>query len=183
MRRVNSVTTVNLSLWVAKAVCSANSFVMGKFLVKNRLLLQIDLPVSGSDFEMGFFGSEGESSSGMDLDFGSGSGLFGSVDGDITLVDVLAEDNLGFGVDVYSGLNINVSDFEFYGNGYGLFGEMYFEETDDYYEFSLYITNGSGLYAFAENDVTLNDVEANGNVMHGAEIYSGAVNSVFVEAN
>lgn len=154
----------------------------GEFLCDEiSLCSDMELPVSGFDLEMGFFGSEDESGSGMWLDFGSGSGLFGSADGNITIVDVLAADNLGFGVDIYSGSNINVSESGFYANGYGLFGEMYFEETDDYYESSSYITNGSGLYAFAENDVTLNDVEANGNVMHGAEIYSGAVNSVFVE--
>ncbi len=154
----------------------------GEFLCYEiSLCSDMELPVSGLDLEMGFFGDESESGFGLWLDFGSGSGLYGDASGNITLVGVLAENNLGFGVDVYSGSNINVSESEFYANGYGLFGEMQFEETDEYGESSMYITNGSGLYAYAENDVTLNNVEANGNVLHGAEIYSGAVNSVFVE--
>jgi len=119
------------------------------------------------------------------FEFGNGDGLYADTLGNITIANIVANDNLGNGVTLLSGGNIFVSSSTFEGNGDGIieYVSLDFDISTGGIEGEGYIEmgNGDGLYADANGDVTLSYVNANNNAVYGAEIYSSATNSVFVE--
>ncbi len=114
----------------------------------------------------------------------NGDGLYLESDGDVSLSDVTANDNALYGVEMYTDSNVFVEDSQFSGNGD--FGEGHYEY---YYSYGYYDQGlgqfviideeeesgewyGSGLYIESDGNVTLQDVDANGNYQDGAEIYA-----------
>jgi len=87
--------------------------------------------------------------------------------GQITVQDLTASNNMGYGASFYAEGNVTVSGSTFDRNGAGLN-----EYTDpvSYY--------GSGLYAGSDGDITLTDVTADSNFAQGAELgdYGGIIN-------
>jgi hypothetical protein len=123
---------------------------------------------------------------------GTGSGLDAEADGNITLNDVTAAVNGGNGAALYTDSNAVINESGFYGNGAGMQGYLYLVAEVEATECPLcfedfepihvegYSGNSSGLSVYAEGDITLDHVEAEGNSLHGAELYSDASDSVMV---
>jgi hypothetical protein len=154
-------------------------------------------------------GYYGESGFSLWFEFDAGDGLFASTSGDVNLAGVSANNNSGDGAhlsdndyqfdDYHSLDNVVVNNSEFNGNGFysgegepdlplGLEGYLFFagdtsecEDFEDCLEFaSGSISGESGLQAYAFFDITLNNVVANENALHGAELENYAETSVFI---
>jgi len=125
----------------------------------------------------------------------NGVGLYaGSYGGNLTLTDVIVDNNLGFGASVNAFGNVSVTGASFSGNGYGayqdvLFGFIYDDvEGIDLEEEITVDTNGNGLNAFTVSGyISLADIVANNNSLNGAELGSFGsgifVSGAFFEGN
>jgi len=147
---------------------------------------ETSLPFSQFQIGYSYYAGGGGVSEFDSADFSSGKGLDVDAKGDITLFGGGSVFNLGDGANLLSLLgNIDVQQMLFVLNGYGLNGAG----TYGYYEYpgttgeTEYYTlyNGSGLVATATNDITLYGVASVQNTLYGADLYSGALLSVFVE--
>jgi hypothetical protein len=132
---------------------------------------------------LGMFSSDGYEGEQSETYMSSGSGLYMSSDGGITLNGVTANDNGLYGAEIYADSNVFVEDSQFSGNGDYGFGSYEYYSSYGYYDEGLgqFIIieeeegsgewYGSGLYIESDGNVTLKDVDANGNYQDGAEIY------------
>jgi hypothetical protein len=108
----------------------------------------------------------------------SGSGLDVYTAGDITINDISADNNAGYGTVLYSETgDITISESSFSLNGYqgdiSVYEYLFDNGTTSIGEFDLDYEAGSGLWAEAGNgDITLTNVEANDNAADGALLYT-----------
>jgi hypothetical protein len=140
----------------------------------------------GSDGFMsyGIFNQDGYESEGSEAYMSNGNGLYMESDGSITLSGVTANDNGLYGAEIYADSNVFVEDSQFSGNGLYGFASYEYYNSYGYYDEGLgqFVVieeeegsgewYGSGLYIESDGNVTLKDVDANGNYLDGAEIYS-----------
>src|SRR6185436_8689268 len=98
--------------------------------------------------------------------FFSGSGLeVEDAGGDLTLMDVFASENSGYGADLGTSANATISDSLFAGNGYGYEGVFYvniYDNSSGTYTAGTTVS-GSGLSVFADGNVKIDSVEASDN--------------------
>jgi hypothetical protein len=132
----------------------------------------------------GIFGQDGYESEQFEAYTSNGNGLHMVSDGTTILNGVTANGNAMYGAEIYTDSNVFVEDSQFSGNGdygyesyeyyssYGYYDEGLgqFVVLDEESEFGEWY--GSGLYVDAGGNVTLKDVDANGNYLDGAEIYA-----------
>ncbi len=108
-------------------------------------------------------------------EFDSGSGLeVEDAGGDLTLTDVFASDNSGYGAYLATSANATISDSLFAGNGYGYEGMFYvniYDNASGTYTDGITIS-GSGLNIFADGNIDIDSIEASDNALHGVDLYS-----------
>jgi hypothetical protein len=126
-------------------------------------------------------GYEGET---FEASASNGDGLYMNSDGTVTLNGVTANNNGMYGAEIYTDSSVFAEDSQFSGNGgyepgsyeyhhsYGYYDQglgqfVLIDEVDESEEW-----DGSGLYIESGGNVILKDVDANGNALDGAEIYS-----------
>jgi hypothetical protein len=140
----------------------------------------------GSDGFMayGIFGQDGYEGEQFEAYTSNGNGLHMASDGTTTLIGVTANGNAMYGAEIYTDSNVFVEDSQFSGNGDYGYGSYEYHSSYGYYDEGLgqFVVldeesqseewYGSGLYIDAGGNVTLKDVDANGNYLDGAEIYA-----------
>ncbi len=132
------------------------------------LSTSLTVPSSSLRFEVSLYSDAFSDALDLYLETTAGSGLYTDANGNTTLNNVLAADNLGYGADLYTNNDMSISNSGFYANGDGIDLSLYAYANNDAESINIHVETGSGLYAGAGNNVTLANVGANGNALYGA---------------
>ena len=132
------------------------------------LSTSLPIPSSSLRFDVSLYSDAFSDTLELYLETTPGSGLYTDANGNTTLNNVLAADNLGYGADLYTNNDMSISNSGFYANGDGIDLSLYAYLNNGAGNMNMHVETGSGLYAGAGNNVTLASVEASGNALYGA---------------